>query len=47
VDGERVLPYGGRLAIRPFDGSFVKLRGDLRTSVGVHGEKGLLRIRHD
>jgi len=34
------LPYGGRLAIiRPFDG--------LRTSVGVQGEKGLLRIRYD
>jgi len=33
------LPYGGRLAIKPFDG--------LRTGVEVQGEKGLLRIRHD
>jgi len=41
------LPYCGRLAIRPFDGPFVKLRGDLRTGVGVQGEKRLLRIRHD
>ena len=32
------LPYGGRLAIKPLDGPFVKLRGDLRTGVGVQGE---------
>jgi len=36
---ERALPYGERLAIKPFYG--------LRTGVGVQGEKGLLRIRHD
>jgi len=40
VDGERALPYyGERLAIKPFYG--------LRTGVGVQGERGLLRIRHD
>ena len=33
-------PYCGRLAIKPFAGPFVKLRGDLRTGVGVQGWKG-------
>jgi hypothetical protein len=31
-EGERVLPYGGRMAVKPFD--------ELRTGVGVQGRKG-------